>query len=156
MSWEILLLPFVATAAGFVGWFLQSRLEAIRRERERLHETRRAIYMKALDPYLRILTDAGAKKRLDSAIEQMMSYAHRRILFELVFLGSDDVVRSLNDLMQHCFHSKENRPKKTAEKLCQLFLAIRKDLGNDKTKLEPIETLRSQMRDIDEFMGIRA
>ena len=111
--------------------------------------------MRTLEPYIRLLTYADNKRKLEAAAKQVTSYEHRKALLEISFMGSDEVVRALNEYMQHAFHSNSDDLVTSVERLCQLFLAIRKDLGNKETNLQPIDMLRSQIRDIDQYMGNR-
>ena len=75
-------------------------------------------------------------------------------MFELNLMGSDDVVRAMNAFMQHTFHSG-NDSKGMITKWSELLLAIRKDLGNKRTNIEPMGMLRNQIKDIDKYMGSR-
>ena len=149
MDWQIAT-PVIVAAVGFITWLLQTRLEAIRRENDRLHDTRRGIYVQILKPF--ILTLAGAKdeKVMRQAIKQIQSVDHRYALFELNLIGSDDVVRAMNAFMQHIYNYTDAYAIIT--KLGELLLAIRKDLGNKKTKLEPIDMFRTQITDIEKLV----
>ena len=81
-------------------------------------------------------------------------------------MGSDNVNRALNKLLKH-YNDKGNKDaqeeyknnqdikeeyKKDIEIIGQLFLAIRRDLGNRKTKLKPSDMLRGQITDIDKYI----
>ncbi len=111
--------------------------------------------MRTLQPYIRLLTYPDNKRKVEEAAKQVTSYEHRKALLEISFMGSDEVVRALNKYMQHAYHSNSEDLVTSVERLCELFLAIRKDLGNKETKLLPIDMLRSQIRDIDQYMGNR-
>ena len=60
MPWDdFLVTPLVGALAGFVVWYFQSRLDAIRRAQERLNDDRRRVYTEILEPFVRIF--AGIK-----------------------------------------------------------------------------------------------
>ena len=56
---DFLVTPLVGALVGFGVWYFQSRFEALRRERERLHDDRRKVYTDVLEPFVRIF--AGIK-----------------------------------------------------------------------------------------------
>ena len=72
-------------------------------------------------------------------------------MFELNLMGSDDVVRAMNAFQQHIYNNPSDS-KMSIVRLSELLLAIRRDLGNKNTKIEPIDMLRSQITDIDKFL----
>ena len=153
MDWqEILTLVVVAVASGVIVWLVQSRYEAIRRETERLHNERRNIYLAALEPTIRVF--AGVKNRSETkrALIQLSSFEHRRVMFELNLVGSDEVVRAVNDYMQSVFKAEPDLSESLGN-WGRILLAIRKDLGDRKTKLNHVDMLRSQITDIDKVMS---
>ena len=71
-------------------------------------------------------------------------------------MGSDDVVRALNELMQYSYGVERDgtspKPEEMLRYWGRVLLAIRRDLGNKRTKLMDIDMLRGQIRDIDQVM----
>lgn len=139
---------------NLLGRYIQIQEEASIREQERLREARSKIYMKLLEPYVRMF--AGIKKpaEIDRATKQILSLDYRRTTMELKLLGSDDVVRGLNRFMQHAYSLEGDpaakfTPKDMVDNLGGLLLVIRKDLGNEDTELEPVDMLRDWIKDID-------
>ena len=65
----------------------------------------------------------------------MLNMSYRETMFQLTFVGSDDVVRALNDLMQHFYRAGPNpqdlaeHGKEMARLLARLLLAIRRGGG---------------------------
>ena len=92
-----------------------------------------------------IKNDAQTKK----ALRQVLSFEYRKAAFELNLMGSDEVIRAMN-AMQRAGQGTDSL--KMMRKWGELLLAIRKDLGNTKTKIKPIEMLRSQITDIDQYL----
>ncbi len=145
----------ITVGVGVVVWYLTSRVESIRREKESLQDERRKIYSQVLEPYIRIF--AGAKKPTETkkAISSITSFEYRRASFELTMIGSDDVVRALNEMMQFSYRMGDGGSSASPEDLLRywggLLLAIRRDLGNKGTKLSEVDMFRSQIKDIDQF-----
>ena len=54
---------------GFVVWYLQNRIETARREREKLSEERRRIYVDILEPFIRIWVGIKIPKESDKALK---------------------------------------------------------------------------------------
>ena len=150
---EVLAVPIVAGLVGLVVWFFQSRIETIKRETERLQDERRKVYMQVLDPYIRILVGIKNSSETRKALNLVNSIEYRRASFELNLMGSDEVVRALNELMQYIYRIERDGPTSKPETMILLWgrvlLAIRKDLGNKRTKLEEIDMLEGYIKDID-------
>ena len=152
-SWLIQLV--VPTIVGFAVWYSRSVVESIRQERERLHESRRKIYLDLLEPFITILSGVNDLEKQEDAVKQISSTEFRRTIFELGFLGSDDVNISLGELMQYFFKLKQKGKSPEAKKFIllwgDLLLSIRRDLGSKGTKLTNKDMLRPQIKDIDEI-----
>lgn len=149
----------VAIIVGLAGWFLRQYFDSVKRERERLQDERRNIYMQTLEPYIRLFASVSNQdKRVEKeALELIQSYDYRKTSFELKLMGSDKVVLMLNKLMQHFYtraglKQNNNEPDYTGVFLLgELFLVIRKDLIK-KTKLDCIDMLRDFIKDIDKYL----
>ena len=151
---DILLGIWSVVGAGIVGliaWHIRFRHESNQRENERVYDERRKIYIQILEPTIRIFANTKNPSAMKEIIEQVTSFKHRRAMFELNLMGSDEVVRAMNAFMQNAFHSTGDSMDLIA-KWSGLLLAIRKDLGNKGTSIKPVEMLRSQITDIDKYM----
>ena len=149
MNWIIV--PILVPVTGFLVWYVQSRIEAIRSEREKFQGERRKVYLKILEPYIELLGGSNYTE----VVKKMTTLEYRKIFFELKLMGSDDVNIALNKMLKH-YSDKNNKDpkeyKRDMEIIGELFLAIRKDLGNRKTTLQPIDMLRGQITDIDKYI----
>ena len=153
MDWIRVLGPtLLVVAGGFITWLVQSRIERLRRLEETLREDRTEIYGKILEPYIRLLTDLSPKSQ-QQASKVMLSLDYKRTAFNLVMLGSDEVVRSWNDFMQYLYRvgaeKEQDKGRELMRRFGALLLTIRKSLGNKKTDLDEIEMLRWLIKDID-------
>ena len=141
---------------GAVGWFVKVRTEELKTLQEKLREERRKLYMEILSPYIKIFSNPD---NVNQAIKEISSVNYRRISFKFNFVGSDEVIRSLNSLMQHLYNIESGKEEKDHIKLFtlwgKLLLEIRKDLCNKKTKLNEFDMLKSMIKDIDELMKHR-
>ena len=154
---DFLVTPLVGALVGYGVWYFQSRLEALRREQERLHDDRRKIYADVLDPFVRIFAGIKNPRENQKALQHMLSVEYKRTAFEFSLIGADDVVRSFNDLMQYVYSfNAETDEKPDPSELMRLWgaflLEIRRNVGNPKTKLTPADMLRSQIKDIDKII----
>ncbi len=148
----------VGSAIALFTWYLRSSVETIRRERERLQGDRRAIYLQVLDPFIRILAGLSDPSEQQEVLGQIASVDYRRTFYELNFMGSDDVILAMNDLLQFFFRAEREGTKPEPRSVLDLWgsvlLAIRKDLGIRNTKLSsyrhakrPDQRHRSNHRD---------
>ena len=144
----------VGSAIALITWYLRSSVENIRRERERLQGDRRAIYIQILDPFIRILASSSEPQEHQKALTQIASVEYRRAFYELNFMGSDEVILAMNDLMQYFYRAEREGtvpdPKSFLDLWGSVLLAVRRDLGIRNTKLSSADMLRSQIKDIDQ------
>lgn len=146
------LVPVVAGVVGLLVWYVQSRVEAIRRANESLQDTRRQLYMGVLEPYIKVLAGVTNPKVTAAALKQMGSYEYKRTAVEFSLIGSDSVVRSFNDMMQFIYQSGPDEQSTEVLHLWGgLLLEIRRSLGDPKSALTDKDMLRSFITDIDEI-----
>jgi hypothetical protein len=63
---------------GFAVCYVQSRIDALRRAQERLHDDRRKVYSDVLEPFIRLFSGVKNPTEMHKALEQMLSFEHRR------------------------------------------------------------------------------
>lgn len=168
MDWMINIVApiIVALIVGLSGWFLRQYFDSVRREREKLQDARFDIYVQILGPYIRLFTGIKNPNELSKATKQILSFEYRQTTFKLKMMGSDEVVRALNILMQHFYAREENqnttdtRPQDSQPVNTQgimlvgdFLLAIRKDLVK-KTKLTNRDLLRDMIKDLDQYLDL--
>ena len=149
--------PFLVIFLGGIGWLVRNSIDASRmqeerwREREdRLREDRIKIYEAVLEPFEMLLSKD--KKKQVEATQLVESYGYRHAAFQLVLMGSEDVVKAYNDLMQFFYQQEAQRtPKKVFLLLGNFLLAIRKSVGSENTTLAPLEMLEFMITDIRQF-----
>ena len=152
MNWLLAIGPsLLMVLGGIITWLIKSRIEELRATEEKLREERRRIYKELLSPYISLFADlsqAGQQK----AVRQMTSREYRETSFDFNLFGSDEVINAHIALMQH-FYKSEKTGTQDSKKMFRLYggflLAIRKSLGNKKTKLNEIDMLISMIKDID-------
>ena len=152
MEPDTLLAGLAAALIAFAGWSARHYMATIARQRELLHEERRQIYLKVLEPFFIALSKSTAKARRTEQI--INSSAYRQAMFTLSLIGSDGTVHAVNEMMQRAFKITSEDPL-TPEDLIRnfggLLLEIRKDLGLKGTKLTPRDMLRSTIIGIDDI-----
>lgn len=154
--------PILVLILTGVGWAIRNRYEKIRDLEEKLRDDRIAIYNEILEPFIILLTkDEGVKlekgyrnkTKEEIASEKIISLKYRQTAFKMALMGSDDVVRAYNNLMQF-FYTQDLQQKKegTAKELMLLLggllLEIRKSVGNEATSLDNVEMLEWLITDI--------
>lgn len=160
MDWiaNIIAPIIVALIVGLVGWFLRQYIDSVRRERERLQDERRKIYMQILEPYIRLFASTKDPEASEKALEQIQSFEYRKTTFEVKLMGADEVILSINKLMQHFYaradstDSEESPDHKGVFLMGELFISVRKDLVK-RTKLKAVDMLRDFITDIDKHLA---
>ena len=108
--------------------------------------------MEILEPMIRTLSGINNPDETESALDSLRSFEYRKTMFELNFIGSDRVVKALNNLMQGMYSGPQPSTAILLN-LGTLMLTIRKDLGYKKTKLNAVDMLSSQITDLSKVMA---
>ena len=151
MDWLQILVPsLLIVIGGLAGWVVRSRTEEHRAMREKLREEQRGIYKKILEPYIEIL----ANPQNTHFVNDIKS-TYRKTAFELILVGSDNVVLAYNKIMRYAYKAEESGEKSPMDMMelwGSLLLEIRKSLGHKSTKLKPVDMLRGMITDIDKYL----
>lgn len=149
--------------------WLGNRYKDLQESEQNLREERIELYYKILEPYMLLWESdevvlKGAKKGkkgADAALEIFFTREYQKLGFELTLIGTDDVVKAYNNLMQTFYNmgNLEEKPEKEKEQytielfsyIGRLFLAIRRSLGNKKTNLHPLEILEWKIKDMRNY-----
>ena len=132
---------------------------------EKLREYRTDIYNDILEPFVILFTkdeglpkvkDYRGKTHADVAIAKALSLEYKQTAFRFLLMGSDEVIRAYNNLMQFFYSQKLNdQSDKSAKEMITLLgtllLEIRRSVGNQTTKLNPFETLEFLISDIAKY-----
>lgn len=152
MNWLTSLGPsLLMVLGGIITWLIKSRIEELRATEEKLRADRRRIYKELLSPYIGLFADISPQGQ-QKAIQQIKSREYRETTFDFNLFGSDEVIKAHIALMQHFYESEragQQNPKEMFKLYGGFLLAIRKSLGNKKTKLDEFDMLRAMIKDID-------
>jgi hypothetical protein len=174
--------PILLLLLSGIGWFIGNRIERrtnqdkLRYEEERerqkywrdleqkLREDRISVYNAMLEPFIIIFTKDEAfandklyKNRSKTEVSNgmILSLDYKRNGFKLALMGSDNVVRAFNELMQYIYaqpkitdETKAEHTLKLMNILGTLLLEIRRSVGNETTKLDNLEMLEWMINDI--------
>ena len=140
----------VGLLGGTIGWFLKSKLEAKRRAEEALRDERAKTYTDILMPFAQLFTDLSQKSQ-QAALKQLTSLDYRKKSFQLVLVGSDDVVKAWNRMWNMIYKSEQADVdhKQILLGFGEVLLAIRKGIGNSDTSMSPKDMLRWLIKDVD-------
>ncbi|EGQ8523129.1 TPA: hypothetical protein NGU14_004426 [Vibrio parahaemolyticus] len=135
-----------------VGWKFRQSIERKATLEEKLRDDRIEIYNQILEPFIILLMSNHAwlsdkknkgKDKDQIAVSQMLSLDYRKTSFKLSLIGSDEVVCSFNNLMQHFYSRGDNTDTPSTEELKKMMsllgsflLEIRKSMGNETTNLD--------------------
>lgn len=168
--------PVMVLILAGLGWTVRQSFERnqereiyLRELEEKLREDRIDIYNKILEPFIILLTSDTAfenEKKYENTTKEkvatnlMLSIDYRQTGFKLALMGSDDVVRAYNDLMQF-FYGQENAEQESTQitnkedrtltifnLLGRFLLKIRKSVGNRQSKLDNLEMLEWMIKDM--------
>ncbi len=169
-AFSSILTPFILVGLGALGWWIRSRIEHERALEQALHEDRIMVYYRLLEPYVIVFTAEAyvaqkynGKTKEQAFMDLVLSVDYREAGIKLALTGTDQVIRAYNGLSQFYFQHGGDLAivlgdERTAytDQLLHLFatflLEIRRSMGNEHTELQPIETLRFLINDIDKYM----
>lgn len=155
--------PIIVSLFGVMVWKYQQAIERRIRLEEQLRDDRIETYNLILEPFIILLMSDKAwasdpqhrkKDKFTVGTSKLLSLEYRRTSFRLSLIGSDSVVSSYNDLMQHFFQGPDtssfsvNDHKEVVSLLGSFLLEIRKSMGNESTKIDKWGMLEWFIKDI--------
>ncbi len=164
--------PILVLALTAVGWTIKRRIERnqeresyLRTLEEKLRDNRVEIYNKILEPFIIALTKDEAfahektfkgKTKVEVATEKILSLDYKQTGFKLSLMGSDNVVKAYNSLMQYFYSRKSDDDSaestlKFMKFLGDLLLEIRRSVGNEQTTLDNLEMLEWFITDVRKY-----
>ena len=154
-DWSIISTVVAAIVGGVVVLYVQSRIAAIQREATRLQDARRQVYIRVLEPMVRVFSGISDPSETEKAMAQITSFEYRQAMLELNLMGSDEVIYATNRFMQDIFKAEGTSlpPLVMIRNWGELLLAIRKDLSGRRSRLKGVDMLRNHIKDIDEYLS---
>ena len=158
-----------------LGWFLHQRserrwktIEQRWKKEEQLQPARIEVYSEILDPFIVTLMSDFAwqvvqktnsefmgKSQAEVALTKAFSLDYKRRGFELMLIGTDEVVEAYNDLTRYFHRHRDDWTDADSVGGLVLFgelvLAIRRSVGNEATKLDVWDMLYWGWSDIEEI-----
>jgi len=149
--------PILLTTGGLITWFFKSKREDTLIAEEKTREFKIKTYETLLEPFITVFTFTLNDNQKQKGINKLLSLDYRKAAFNLTTFGSDEVVKSYNNIMQAFFNIKSEDFADDDEEyaiimltyLSDLLLNIRKDLYTKKTDLVRSEMLAFMINDID-------
>lgn len=150
--WNIIItiLAVLIGSGSILALYFQDRITKVRSIQNKLREDRRKFYLELLDPYIFLFTNMhklnqGNKTEVESKIyneflEKSTSYEYKQTAFKLCLLGSHEVIRAYNNLIEFSTLPIDQNQKDDNQIIVLLYatllLKIRKDLGSKNTLLK--------------------
>jgi hypothetical protein len=141
---------------GAIAWAVRTNVERRHEYQRLLADKKREQYYEFLDFWNQTFGVAGQPSHSvedPEVIRKLRSWSLR-----LTMIGSDEVVRSWNDL--RLFGGADDQPESDEAKRRSiemmrlwgaLWMAMRRDCGHSDTTLHPADVLRSIINDIDQY-----
>jgi hypothetical protein len=155
IEWLQILIPSVlVVVSGLIGYVIKSRADEYLAIKEKINQEQREIYKRMLNPYIDIL--AGVTEGSEPAKQPQISPKElRKTLFELNLIGSDDVIRAYNKILQNAYKNAREGVQQNPKEMVLLFggllLEVRKSLGHKNTKLKPKDMFEGMIKDIYKY-----
>ena len=157
--------PLLIIGLSGIGWKLKNSIERKNILEQKLREDRVKIYNEVVQPYIYMFSNEAIKSERkdlkgktisEEGLRKLPTVEYRESSFKMLLFGSDGVVRAHNNIQKLAFSSANEemtpeRHKKWLLLLGDLFLEIRKSMGNENTKLSNLEMLESIITDIHQI-----
>ena len=166
--------PILVLVLTGIGWRLRAQAERRLALEDKLREGRIEAYNQILEPFIILLmTDKAWEVELkirrhetakgktiesnkaDYATEKLLSLDYRKQAFQLSLIGSDNVVKAYNNLMQYFYQQEQDssvtnemKAKKIITLLGRFLLEVRRSLGSEATKLNDWDMLEWLLTDV--------
>lgn len=142
---------------GFVTWWAQSRIEANRQQAERLRSERIKLYTDLLEPFIAMFS-GGDPKLQEKSAARILSPDFRKLMYRVMLMGSDDVVSAINAMWTQFYANSDDgvtdhEAIESMRCIAEALLAVRRELGDRKTKLQWPDMLRARITDLDEHLA---
>lgn len=154
--------PILVLVLTGIGWKVRRSFDRQLELEDKLRDKRIETYNHILEPFIILLMSDAAwsqdsknkgKDKGEHALKQLLSLEYRRQGFRLSLVGTDEVVRSYNNLMQFFYAMGDSATptdgnlKSMMSLLGQFLLEIRKSTGNESSGLTNWEMLEWFMTD---------
>ena len=161
-----ILTPILLMVLTAVGWQVRRRFDRKLELEDKLREDRLTIYNHILEPFIILFMSDEAwkhdkqnrgKNKNEIALEKMLSLEYRTYSFKISLFGSDSVVSSFNELMQHIYSYEENSgfSEEDKKRLMSLFgnflLQIRRSMCNESSRLDRWQMLELLIKDVRKY-----
>jgi len=148
-NWLAIITPIASVIVVLLSGIIAALGYLYRHERERREEVERQLsehkykaYMALMAAYLEVTKASKAGKPLkpDALVDRMQELSKDFIIY-----GSDDVVRAFQKWVE-----SGRKGRQSFRQFGELVVAIRRDMGNKKTKITYEEVLRQFINDYDD------
>ena len=153
-----ILSPTIITIGGLITWYLKSKREDVIIAEEKTRNFKIKTYETLLEPFITVFTFTLSDKMKEKGINKLLSLEYRKAAFNLMTFGSDEVVKSYNQLMQafyklnlESFEEDEEYAIIMLSCFSDLMLNIRKDLYTKHTDLKRSEMIEFMITDIEKY-----
>ncbi len=131
---------------GGIGWLYKHEKEKRLQVEKQLSERKYDVYIRLLTVFFDILKQVkkGQNTNAQKLIDKMID-----IKKELIIFGSDGVLQSF------FFWEKAADTKENLMALADLVIEVRKDMGNEKTKIKTLDFLKSLVQTDEDFEALK-
>lgn len=144
--WPTLGIIFLTAVLTWIGHAVLTSQQRKLEISKALEENKRNLYKRFLDLFFKILQTAGKETYDLSEYERSMIDLTR----DMTVYASDEVLKLFVGFKQMALLEEHERdPVKFIGWLGKIILEIRKDLGYSATKIQPVDILRTFIKDID-------
>ena len=148
----IVIASVLATAVGILLYFLKKKDDEINLIKNKISDEKYKTYLDIVSLFFDILKE---NKGLTTNAQNDLAVRYIDIKKNLLLLGSDEVIRKYTEFDKNMVEYNDNKDISKILYWLELFILIRKDSGNPKTKLTIDDLLKSIMATEKDYTDIK-
>lgn len=137
-----IIVPLLTLLSGALYFIVKRKDDELNRVRQKVSDKKHDTYSQTIELYFDLLKD---NKKLKSVDSSQLAQAYIDIKKNILLFASDDIIFKFFDF------EKTSDPGQKIFKYCELIVLMRKDMGNDNTRLNARAMLRALLTDETEY-----
>lgn len=139
-----IIVPLLTIVSGALFFIIKRKDDELNRIRQKVSDKKHDTYSQTIELYFDLLKE---NKKLKTVDNMQLAQAYIDIKKNILLFASDDIIFKFFDF------EKTSDPGQKIYKYCELIVLMRKDMGNDKTKLNAKAMLRTLLTDEAEYQS---
>jgi len=149
----VIIATILTATVGILLYFLKKKDDELNLVKNKISDEKYKTYFDIISLFFDLLKE---NKGVGKVVQSDLVARYIDIKKNLLLLGSDEVIRKYTEFDKNMVEYEENKDISKISHWLELFILIRKDSGNPKTKLTKDDILKSIMATEKDYKDIKA